>query len=82
MHRGESGAFDDVAGARASRRDVARDAYRARGLFARLGRVRVCSLRFERLARCQCFFEPLMVGRFYQTCRVPYFTLCWVPRVF
>jgi hypothetical protein len=30
-HRG-SGAFDDVTGARARRRDVARDAYRVRGL--------------------------------------------------
>jgi hypothetical protein len=35
--RGGSGAFDDAVGARARRRDVARDAYRARGLSARLG---------------------------------------------
>jgi hypothetical protein len=32
-----SGAFDDTAGARARQRDVARYAYRARGLSARLG---------------------------------------------
>jgi hypothetical protein len=50
--RGGSGAFDDAAGARARRRDVARDAYRARDLSARLGQDRVCRLRLERLTRC------------------------------
>jgi hypothetical protein len=35
--RGGSGTFDDAVGARAMRRDVARDTYRARGLSARLG---------------------------------------------
>jgi hypothetical protein len=34
---GGSGAFDDIMGARARRRDVARDACRARGPSARLG---------------------------------------------
>jgi hypothetical protein len=53
-----SGAFDDAAGARARRRDVARDTDRARGLFARLGRDRVCRSRLERLICCQCFFVP------------------------
>jgi hypothetical protein len=36
--RGGSGAFDDAAGARARRRNVARDAYRVRGVSTRLGR--------------------------------------------
>jgi hypothetical protein len=59
--------------ARARRRDVARDAYHARDLSARLERDRFCSSRLERLTCYQCFFGPLVVGRFYHTCRVPYF---------
>jgi hypothetical protein len=37
IRRGGSGTFDDAAGAQARRRDIARDAYHARGLSARLG---------------------------------------------
>jgi hypothetical protein len=37
MRRGGSGDFDDATRTRARRRDVARDAYRARGLSVRLG---------------------------------------------
>jgi hypothetical protein len=77
---GGSGAFDDAAGARARWRDVARDTYRVRGLSARLGRDRVCSLCFWATDMLSVLFRPLMVGL--QTCRVPYFTPCWVPRVF
>jgi hypothetical protein len=51
-HRGGSGAFDDATRARARRRDVTRDAYRARGLSARLGRDRVCRSHLERLTCC------------------------------
>jgi hypothetical protein len=54
-----SSAFDDAAGARARWRDVAQDAYHARGLSARLGRDRVCHSRHERLTCCQCFLGPL-----------------------
>jgi hypothetical protein len=43
-------------GSGARRRDVARDAYRARGLSTRLGRDRVCRSRLERLTCCHCFF--------------------------
>jgi hypothetical protein len=59
MRRGGSGAFDDATGARARRRDVARDAYRARGLSARLGRDRVCHSCLEWLTGCQYFLGPL-----------------------
>jgi hypothetical protein len=58
-HRGWSGAFDDAAGAWVRQRDVARYAYRARGLSTRLGSDRVCSSHFERLTCCQCFLGAL-----------------------
>jgi hypothetical protein len=80
MHRRGSGTFDDATGARASQRDITRDAYRARGLSARLGRDRVCSLCLEWLTHCQRFFGPLTVGL--QMCRVLQFTPYWVPWVF
>jgi hypothetical protein len=57
-----SDAFDDVVGAWARRRDVARDAYHARGLSARLERDRVCHSCLERLTCCQCFLGPLWWG--------------------
>jgi hypothetical protein len=53
------GAFDDAVGARARWRDVARDAYRAQDLFARLERDRVCHSRLEWLTCYQCFLGPL-----------------------
>jgi hypothetical protein len=62
MHHGGSSAFGDATGAWARRRDVARDAYRARGLFVRLRRDRVCHSCLERLTCCQCFLGPLRWG--------------------
>jgi hypothetical protein len=56
--RGGSGAFDDAAGARARRRDVARDAYRLRGLSVRLRWDRVRRSCLERLTCYQCFLGP------------------------
>jgi hypothetical protein len=70
MHHGGSDAFDDAARARARRRDVARDAYRARGLSARLGRDSVFSLCLERLTCCQCFLGPLWWAYKLAGCRI------------
>jgi hypothetical protein len=73
IRRRGSGAFDDAVGARARRRNGARDAYCARVLSARLGRERVYCSRLQRLTHCQCFWSPTMG---LQMCRVPYFTPC------
>jgi hypothetical protein len=57
LGRGESklwglGAFDDAAGGRARRRDVAQGAHLTRDLFARLGQDGVCHSYHKQLTCC------------------------------
>jgi hypothetical protein len=80
MCYGGSGAFDHATGARARQREVARDAYRARGLSVRLGRDGVCSLHLEWLTCCEHFLGPLRWAYKRDVCYI--LPPCWEPWVF